>query len=460
MRLRTCAVSVLLFLLCLLPVGADTFEEELFSGGGDFAFGEDNGADSLFSADETSLFSDSGPLVSEVNETGEDLASVLLSGDEPSVVLGGNLVFSFAPSLIHSSVTESWLPAVSGALSSLFTLDARIDDDLRFYTSYDVDLAIGSGIYDFTLSLKEVFADLTYADTLFLRAGKQTITWGVGYFFSPADSLNLSDIDPENAEGEVEGPVALKMNLPLSADNLYGYLVLPPSLTEPSDIAYAVKYEKVVGGTELGFGAFYRYDTPPSLSLTFSGTLGEIALFGEAVAQYGSEKQFITGGSTPSVRSWNDRIFFFGTAGGRYTYSAEESDVSVTLVAQYYYNGEGYSDSAFSSAVPALLSSGDITWSDLETPGRHYGAASLSVGFTDDISMNCFVISNLSDASGYASASLNYSGIEHLTLELSAGTTFGEEGTEYTVIPVSDTLFVSGRTFTASIGVTLSGITF
>ena len=49
-----------------------------------------------------------------------------------------------------------------------------------------------------SLALSELFADFDVDNRVFVRAGKQTVNWGVGTFFSPANLINLDEIDPED----------------------------------------------------------------------------------------------------------------------------------------------------------------------------------------------------------------------------------------------------------------------
>ena len=75
------------------------------------------------------------------------------------------------------------------------------------------------------ISLHELFLDYTLWDRLYLRAGKQTVNWGVGYFFSPADVINIGRIDPFDAEAPREGPLALKAHYPMGSNNYYVYVI-------------------------------------------------------------------------------------------------------------------------------------------------------------------------------------------------------------------------------------------
>ena len=57
--------------------------------------------------------------------------------------------------------------------------------------SYPFDDQGGTREFDEVFHVSELFSDFQFRDTLFFRAGKQTINWGVGYFFSPADLLYI-----------------------------------------------------------------------------------------------------------------------------------------------------------------------------------------------------------------------------------------------------------------------------
>ncbi len=421
---------LLLISVIFTPIFSDSLEDSLF---GDTS--ADTSLDDMFGqSDDPFASSSEDPFIVQVQETEKSLDTLLLTQDESGLRIGGDFSFTAKPGFTWYPTTDDISATFSGSLDSSLFLDARMSEDTRFYTTLSISYPIvGNATNNADFSLKEIFADITYNDVLFFRVGKQTINWGVGYFFSPADLLNLSDIDPLNATGDVEGPVAIKMNAPIGIDNLYAYIILPPSLTDASDIAYAVKYEKVFSKTELGFGAYYRYDNPPAAMVTFSSGIGEIGLFGEAVLQYGSNKTFITGTSAPfGTITYDDKFFFLGTIGGNFTYSAPESDFSLSILAQYFYNGEGYANTDFYDGVPTLLFSESITIKDILNPGMHYVASNISFTFTKNLSVSVLLLGNMTDFSGIVQPSITYNGIKNFKVSLSSGITYGKDGTEFT----------------------------
>ncbi|NCB01086.1 MAG: hypothetical protein EOM67_02835, partial [Spirochaetia bacterium] len=415
-------LTLLFILLIFSPLNAESMDDELFGSEEDL-FGSST-EDDLFGTSSNDSF------IVQVQETEKSLDTLLLTQDE-GVRIGGSFSFKANPGFKWYPSTEDIDATFSGSLDSKLFIDARMSKDTRFYSSFGVTYPVtNNATSKANFSLKELFADITYQDTLFFRVGKQTINWGVGYFFSPADLLNLSDIDPLNASNDLEGPVAVKMTSSLGIDNLYAYIVLPPTLKDARDLAYALKYEKVFNKTEVGLGAYYRYDNPPAAMLTFSSSVKKVSLFGEAVLQYGSNKTFITGSTT--VADYKDTFFFLGTIGGSYTYSAKESDFSLSLLGQYFFNGEGYSNTDIYDHIEGLLNTGKISVPDLFNPGMHYAASNISFTFTKNIGASLLVIGNMTDFSGVIQPSISYSGIKNLKISLSSSIAYGKEGTEYT----------------------------
>ncbi len=409
--------------LVLVPVAADVDEDALFG-----------------SSAEDDMFSDSSPLIEEVSQTSLALEDLLLS-NEAGVLIGGSFGFSLKPEWSRNLSTgvDSW--GVSSSINSQLFFDARPDTRLRIYGKFD--LAYPYDTDNGFLSIKELFSDFSYKDKLFFRVGKQTINWGVGYFFSPADLLNLSEINPTDAEAQLDGPLSVKMNMPMGVDNLYGYVVIPDDQSDldMTDLAYAVKYEKVIGGSEFGFGAYYRKDQPPSAMLTMSSGIGEVAIFGEAVVSYGSDRKFwVVGGFVP-VENPDDRLYVQGTVGARFSWMDDDSDLGVSFAGQYYYNGEGYGGDG---VLMPLVNMG---------AGRHYGAANVSVTLTDTLSTGLLWYGNLGDMSGMVSPTLSWRPSDNIGVTLAVNHNFGDTGDEFT--PVD-----SSRRLSASLGFSLGGARF
>lgn len=356
---------------------------------------------------------------------------------DPTV--GTKLLFDARPTedyRVYGSIKTYW---PYGATYNYLT-SATYETSPTTYVATDSE-----SVYVPAVKVFELFADFSWNDALYFRFGKHTVKWGVGYFWSPADVINLTAIDPLNPEEQREGPASLRLlySVPNTQTNLWAYAIIPDlEDLSPEDVAGAGKIEFLLGDWEIGTGAYYRYGYAPRAMLTATGSIGKIALFGEGSFSWGSDKTFVTGVSVSALASGfltteerTDEPFFSGTGGFSYT----NSDIDLTIVGQYYYNGDTYSDAErrdliaeAKAALPAIQatlgedsSSADSLLAGLLVgTGRHYAALSVSKTelFTEDLSASVVALANLSDLSGLVKPTLSWEPFSKMTL--SAGATF------------------------------------
>lgn len=320
------------------------------------------------------------------------------------------------------------------------------------------------------ISVFELFSDFTWKDALFVRFGKHTIRWGTGYFWSPADVLNLTAIDTEDPTADREGPVSMKLHVPFSLHNAYLYLIANDGI-EPSELAIAPKTEFLVGNLELSLAGYYQQALSPRAIVMATGSLGDFDLFGEGVASWGADRTFVRQSRDQSAAEADtedgldvvldtftveDRPFFSATCGFNYMHSFDEPKWgSIMLVGQYFFNGEGYADSTLlAPAYRLLLNSGEngliiedaeaqpegyedppaLAAGDLSNFGRHYGALIFNWNslFDENISFSTLAIANLGDLSFIVSPTFSFTIFEKINLSVGARMTFGGEGDEYT----------------------------
>jgi len=306
---------------------------------------------------------------------------------------GGSFDLLFDTQVIWDGYPDSWdmlfnegTSFLASRLAADLFFDARPERDFRVFGKVK---AAYEYPYDWDIGIFELFSDFQYKDLLFFRAGKQTVQWGVGYFFSPADVLNLVSIDPEDPEAEREGPIAVKTHVPFAAHNAYLYLVAN-DIEKPTEIAVAPKLELLLGNYELGIGGFYQADLSPKGMLTLTGPLWELDLFAEAMIQWGSDNVPI-----------EDELLFSGTAGFAYV----NPDWDLTVVAQYFFDGQGYT-------------------------GQHSLAAGVNWFELLDSSFSLLMLyqTNLGDGSGMIIPSVTWGPIEHLSLSTGLRIGYGEGG--------------------------------
>jgi hypothetical protein len=338
--------------------------------------------------------------------------------------------------------TSSFLADLNG---SLF-FDARPEKSFRVFgklkAAYPFQIQAAGpaglpGVQVPNIQVFELFSDFDWNDALFFRVGKHTIKWGVGYFFSPADVLNLTSIDPTEPTAEREGPVSLKVQYPLGINSLSLHLIAN-DITTLDRIGVAPKAEFVLGSWEIGIGGFYRSDLAPRAVLTASGSLLSVDLFAEAVASYGADKNFLRT-VTPSAANplgveaytQKESPFFSGTAGFSWM-NADWWNPMVT--AQYYYNGYGYDDSSLLPVAFVQVGMGTLSALDLAGFGKHYAAVSAGFGkiMGKDLGVNVFWMGNLSDGSGQISPSVTWRIFDYATVSARIAFLYGPDNLEFT----------------------------
>ena len=268
----------------------------------------------------------------------------------------------------------------------------------------------------------ELYTDFSTKDIAFFRFGKHTVKWGTGYFYSPADVINISRIDPQKPTEDREGPVSLRTHIviPKTQYNIWLYLLPDTETFKPQYTAGAAKAEFVFGDWELGVGGWYRYEKAPRFITTLSGSIaGKVAVFAEGVFAWGSDYTYYKNDTTLTPYTVKNKPFFQATLGGSYS----NADSHTMLAFQYYYNGFGYAntkaaDNITDTAVAALKSQNftDPSLKKYENiaamgnRGQHYIAFTISqnkIG-TEDLTANLFQQFAISELEGLTTLSLNW----------------------------------------------------
>jgi len=356
-----------------------------------------------------------------------------------STRIGGDFSLSLGSSLSireDSSIDE--LESTASLMSHLF-LDARPTEDFRFFLSGDLSYPFErDGSQEPSFLITEAFSDVIVADALYTRTGKQTLTWGVGYFYSPADILNLGKIDPTDPEADLEGPVAVKLQLPIRTTNLY-LITIVDDLFEGGSPGFAPKLEFVLGETEFSLGGYYQYQEPWAGMATVTTTFYDVNFFAEGVIQYGNTVKILQyNGPILEAVETPDTWYPYATAGFSYSYSDDDGFFDLFAAAQYYYNGQGYEDPNIfqDPQLALLLLNEELSAVDILEPGRHYLGFSLRWNeiLGSDFDSNTFLQWNLTDRSSFLDSKISYNGIDHMNITLGYRQSFGEGTGQFTAI--------------------------
>lgn len=352
------------------------------------------------------------------------------------------------------------LDSFGTSLGGQVYLDVRPDPNFRVFGKVGLNYAVsrqrgvdGSLQDPLKLSLQEFFSDFNSDNKVFFRAGKQNVSWGVGYFFSPADVISIGRRNPLDPGLELEGPVALKTHYPKGTTNYYLYTLFD-GVDALDKVALAPKMEFVVAGTEVGLGGFYQKGKAPRAMVTVSSSLGDLAVFGEAVVSKGSDKRFVDALPTSYPLDKKEDFFFHATVGARYSHSDPDGLFNLTGAVQYYYNGEGYQNQEhiqnFRKYYALLLAmdreaAAKINIADLSSTGRHYLAA--MVGWNNllntKFSASTFVNTNLSDGSGLLTTTLSLPALSKISPSVGVSFNYGGVATEFGGIGRNTTVFAT-----------------
>ena len=378
--------------LTILTQGFSQSDDQLF-GGSSSDFDTDFSDFSDFSDD--SLFGDDS--IIEVDTTPTDSKSSDLSKgilfQTGSVKIGG--AFDLGLTTLTSfqkdkDATKSFeetilLPKASAQL----TIDARPTENLRLYlktgihypyvtesystlittptgaapgTGLPPNLVVNGGSNSFNIAnifyIKELFSDFNIGDYVGFRFGKQTVSWGVGYFYSPADVINLTRINPEDPTAQVEGPLALRTQIvfPGTQHAIWAYIIPDNDFAAAAqgagpylkNTALALKGDILIGDFEFGLGAWYKNQNPAKFMLTTTGTIFRTySIFSELVLSIGKDN--IPEDYTP---------IFQGTLGILKNWTKQ----NLTIGLQYYYNGQELN---YGHNLAALITFSKFLFSDL-----------------------------------------------------------------------------------------------
>lgn len=427
MQKRISLVLVLVFCFSSLAFAADFDFDDLF---GDDLFLDIESEESVFKPEEALL----------VNE---------------GLEIGGNYRLSVEASRMYSEHLDPE-NSLDTRLGGQLYLDARPDPNFRLFSKarFSYALPYGEKNHKFDGKLLELFSDFNYENKVFFRAGKQRAEWGVGYFFSPADVINLGRIDPENPTADREGPLALKVHYPHKSNNYYLYTIFE-GINKPEQIAIAPKMEYLLGKSELGAGLFYQKDRSSRAMVTISSSFGNVGWFAEAVVGKDYNKDFLKE-TLPGIYSVQkgDDFFTQATLGGHYSYKDEKDLFNLTGVAQYYFNGvrdQEHRDAvkairSGTGAVPSLIPADpDLTPEQmiqeydrrlspyLMDDGLHYLGVSVTWSklLGTKLSNSTFVLTNLSDRSGMVTNTLALPSFSKVSPSVGVSFNFGEQATEF-----------------------------
>lgn len=316
----------------------------------------------------------------------------------------------------------------SAAAEGLIDANHRLYlSDAEFYIHHQADAGyageVGYTIHEAYLVLFRDWGNLTF--------GRQRIPWGTGIFFSPTDALH-----PANLTGEAE----------TGFDGLSGTVLLPAGITVTGavSISPALDYaeaaaapaaeelgERVRGALSVsGYAGtldwrttlVYQWERVFRPGISLSADLAGVIISLEGSLELHNALDYIPVTETPEL--WDP----YPLAGGGIEKSWFGMSDTLTLIAEYLFDGRGYTEeqaAAFFSALPADPGLEDLANSP--AIGRHYLNASIEYNHDEKITTEHGALLNLQDASGTVFHGLTYAIGSGVDFRLEGSWSFGDE---------------------------------
>ena len=397
---------------------------------------------------EDDLFSDS-EMVVETQEMIDD--SVMTETDKSSISLTGSLYNHN----YYSTVRDDYIlnnPYVdndgeyTGSLTSNLLLDMRYRDGIKGFVNSDF-IYYFEGIYEpgksdktyADVALREYFIDFNLKRKIYFRLGKQYLKWGRNYFWNPTDLINVEKKDFLDPDKNLEGTRGVKIHMPFGTKyNIYGFINLEDH-DHFRDISYALKFEFLVGDTEMAFSGNYKKGFNPVFGYDFSTRLFRIDWQGEMSISRGENRDSLLpvvddeGNISYTTTRREDEWFPKASLGFSKAYDLMDINDRVTIRGEFFYNRAGYGYNVFDN-LSSLLS---LLYNDLYEPNhvsKYYASFFTTVQqfIVSDASFSLNVMSNLTDGSGIIYSSLSYNPWYDFFINLTASFYVGDGRDEYT----------------------------
>lgn len=356
---------------------------------------------------------------------------------------------------------DEWLDpdeSPSFGLGARLWFDSRPERSFRVFGKVSVAWPFNKAT---TAKIDELYSDFNWSERLFFRFGKQNAGWGVSRFYQIADPLSVGVKNPEDPEADLDGPLALRVSLPLGVNALYLYGVvkdsyLPENAAEASitdaalgikaDILVKVPANPLVGNGELSLGAYAQKRLAPKFVASYSTSVGKVQFFTDQAVSYGLDYYRLDGGVDKTVKT-EEVPFWSATAGAMYV----NQDAHLTVYAEYLFNAAGSASKTYYKDWLTRYGLEQIPADSPYFPGyektlvlsdafgylsRHNSAVSVSFSElfnTDKLSASAFWMQNWVDRSGMAQAALGFKPFKTLKIEPSAVFAWGADTNEWVI---------------------------
>jgi len=422
----------------------------------------------LDGVDENSLFSDTAMIVvHDTNSVPEEKTSV---AEKLRTSIGGEITgaseivatrkFTDEPELNNTYMLNRLVGSV--------TLDSRLQNDTKVFGNLEVNYFPGfdtsnvmyqaSGIKDnYSLYLREFFMDFNFNRNIYFRIGKQVLQWGRCYFWNPTDLINVERNSFVEKIGSREGVYGARLHVPFGTiANLYSFINIQ-SVNRIDSISGAVKFEYLLGRSEMALSVWGKRGKPVVLGYDISSRVWDLDVKGEISLTTGGDFQ-------ASIRQRDSSLFVETINSGvtpRLSLSVGRSfgfmgfPNALMINLEGYYNGGGYKGNMFRDTSryviyaapfkslpyekrPRATKTEVLLEGNLYEPNyhsRYYMALFINISrlFLSGLTCDFAGIVNIEQASSILTGTFAYTMLNNVTISSTLTGYIGEKNTEYTL---------------------------
>ena len=328
---------------------------------------------------------------------------------------------------LDSGIAESAGTASAAAEGSIDANHRLSLSDSEFYIHHEAEAGYAG---DVEYTIHEAYLVLL-RDWGNLTIGRQRIPWGTGIFFSPTDALHPASLTGEAETGfdGLSGTVLLPAGITVAgAMSLSPALDYAESASGPSAeelwqrIRGALSVSGYAGTLDWRTTMVYQWEQVFRPGISLSADLSGFIISLEGALELHNSLVYITGMETPEL--WDP----YPLAGGGIEKTWFGMSDTFTVIAEYLYDGRGYTEEqadSFFSALPADPGPEVLAYSP--ALGRHYLNVSIEYNHDEKITTEHGILLNLQDTSGTVFHGLTYAIGSGVDFRLEGSWSFGDE---------------------------------
>lgn len=399
--------------------------------------------------DENAMFSDAETVVENIDTTKTALSTATKSS---TLGLSGEISNTSLLTLEDDYASGSKREYQNVALLSLL-VDARFQKSYKIFANIETQHVWE--VNNPRAYLRECFVDTPINNKIYLRWGRQVLKWGRCYLWNPTDLINVENKTFIEKVGSRNGVYGVKIHIPKGTRyNFYGFLDTGKDF-DTQKMAGAVKFEFLLGSTEMAFSYWNKKNYLPVYGYDFSSRAFNVDINGEISISHGYiYNRLREDGGILSVDRNSDKWIPRASIDLGKSFHFNNQADKINLTGEMFYNAAGYSKNIFQDQStylyrePMNISGVAYTEGDKKTfllgnnlyeanfYGKYYAALFTTVNnfLTSDYTLTSNWIENLNDKSSIISLGVKYQNIKDWYVDVVAYSFLGHKDSEYTFL--------------------------